>query len=234
MQQRRLRPEHTFAYNEEVGYRGKVPEQERARALRGDGCTMLEIANELGVSKSSVSLWTRDVEFVPRERRSSARKRGPHPQHLARLAEIEALDDEGIARIGFLGDHAFLVAGTALYAGEGSKADGTVVFANSDPRMVRFHCAWLRRFFVIDESRLRVAVYLHQGLDLDAAQCFWSGVTGVPVQQFGKSYRAVPDPSIRRAKHEHGCAYVRYSCIHTHRAIMGLVRALLSSTTIPG
>ncbi len=40
-------------------------EQERARALRAEGYTMPEIATELGVSKSSVSLWTRDVEFAP-------------------------------------------------------------------------------------------------------------------------------------------------------------------------
>ncbi|MBA2751432.1 MAG: hypothetical protein H0U41_04230, partial [Actinobacteria bacterium] len=48
-----------------MGYRGKVVEKERARELRGEGFTMLEIATQLGVSKSSVSLWTRDVEFRP-------------------------------------------------------------------------------------------------------------------------------------------------------------------------
>jgi hypothetical protein len=36
--------------------------------------------------------------------------------------------------------------------------------------MVRFFCAWLRRHFAIDERRLRIRVYLHQGLDLDAAE----------------------------------------------------------------
>ncbi|MGZ6927725.1 MAG: hypothetical protein ACXVJF_13480 [Acidimicrobiia bacterium] len=38
--------------------------------------------------------------------------------------------------------------------------------------MVRFFCAWLRRYFEIDESRLRVRVYLHEGLDLEAAHSF--------------------------------------------------------------
>lgn len=33
---------------------------------------------------------------------------------------------------------------------------------------------WLRRFFEIDESRLRVQLYLHQGLDLAEAVTFWS------------------------------------------------------------
>lgn len=217
-----------------MGYRGKLVEKERARALRGEGFTMLEIATQLGVSKSSVHLWTRDIEFVPRERRSTARKRGPQPEHLARLAEIEALDKEGIARLGLLNTQAFLAAGAALYAGEGAKSEGAVDFANSDAGMVGFFCAWLRTFFNIDERRMRVTVHLHQGLDLDAAQAFWSRVTDVPVKQFGKAYRAVPAEGIRHNKHAHGCVYVRYSCTRTHRAIMGLVRALLSSETVPG
>ena len=100
--------------------------------------------------------------------------------------------------------------------------------------MMRFFCAWLRRFFVIDESRLRVRVYLHEGLDLDAAQMHWSDVTRIPLTQFNKPYRAVADASIRLAKHEYGCAYVDYTCSRTHREIMGLVRALLSFEAIPG
>ncbi len=46
----------------------------------------------------------------------------------------------GRDRIGQLSDEAFLAAGTALYAGEGSKTDGMVSFANSDPRMIEFFC----------------------------------------------------------------------------------------------
>ena len=100
--------------------------------------------------------------------------------------------------------------------------------------MVAFFCAWLRRFFDIDESRLRVRVYLHQGLDLDAAEAHWSAVTGVPRSQFHAAYRAAADATIRTNKHEFGCVYVRYGCVTTHRAIMGLIRALLSSQAIPG
>jgi hypothetical protein len=92
----------------------------------------------------------------------------------------------------------------------------------------------LRRFFEIDESRLRANLYLHQGLDLAAAIAFWSALTRIPPAQFVKPCRAVPDPSIRHAKHVHGCLGVSYSCSATHRSIMGLVAALLGDTAIPG
>jgi hypothetical protein len=100
--------------------------------------------------------------------------------------------------------------------------------------MVALFCSWLRHFFPIDERRLRFRLYLHDGLDLEEALSFWSALTRIPLEQFGKPYRAVPDPSIRRAKHPRGCAYVIYNCTRTHRQIMGLVEALLSCETIPG
>jgi len=219
-----------------MGYRGKVHEQERARELRTQAWTLLEIAQELGVSKSSVSLWVRDVEFEPRPRRSAARRQKPSKSQLRKQAEIEEMMAWGRDRMGRLSEDAFLAAGTALYAGEGAKADGNVKFANSDPGMMSFFCIWLRTFFDVNESRLRLRIYLHQGLDLEAAIRFWCEVTSIPRLQVGKAYRAVPDPSIRRVKHPMGCAYVSYACSRTHRAVMGLVSALLACevANLPG
>ena len=216
-----------------MGYRGKVKQQEQARAFRAQSRTLADIAQILGVSKSSVSLWVRDVPFTPTLPLRGPHRR-PHPAHEAKLRQIEELNREGRERIGTLSDEEFLVAGVALYAGEGAKGDGTVQFANTDPAMIRFFCAWLRRFFGVDERRVRLGVYLHQGLDLEHAEAFWSKLTGVPRDQFRQAHRAVPDASIRHNKHEHGCAYVYYCCSKTHRQIMGLVRALLSTGSIPG
>ena len=110
-----------------------------------------------------------------------------------------------------------------------------LVFAEHAPGDDRGSSAsWFRTFFEIDESRLRVRVYLHDGLDLEAAERFWSDLTGVPRSQFRAPYRAKADPTMRLTKHEYGCAYVRYSCSRTHREVMGLVRALLTSGAIPG
>jgi hypothetical protein len=217
-----------------MGYRGKLVEQQQARQLRRTGLPLAEIAAHLGVAKSSVSLWVRDVEFSSLPRPPRGRRRDPNALQRRRRAEIDRLVEDGRARIGRLSEREFLVAGVALYAGEGAKRDGAVKFANSDPRMITFYCAWLRRFFEIDEARLRVRLYLHEGLDLDASVAFWSELTGIPRSQFQKPYRAVPDPSIRRAKHVHGCVSIDYSCSATHRTIMGLVRALLGGAVIPG
>lgn len=210
-----------------MGYRGKVAEQERARELRAEGWTLAAIAAELDVSKGSVRRWAADVVVPARPRRPNALAR-------AKAAEIERALQAGRATIGELDERDLLVAGTALYAGEGAKTDGSVKFANSDPRMVQLFCTWLRRFFAPDERRLRVRLYLHRGLDIDAATTFWSEVTGIPPAQFQQPYRAAPDPGIRRSKHPVDCATVIYSCSRTHRLIMGLVHGLLPLTSHSG
>jgi hypothetical protein len=217
-----------------MGYRGKLDERRRARHLRGAGLPLAEIAARLGVSKSSVSLWVRDVPFQPLPRVTRGRRRQPNALQRRKQAEIDRLVAEGQARIGRLSDREFLVAGVALYAGEGAKRDGAVKFANTDPRMIVFYCAWLRRFFEIDEARLRVRLYLHEGLDLAAAVAYWSELTGIPPSQFQKPYRAAADQSIRHTKHVHGCVSIDYSCSPTHRSIMGLISALLGDAVTPG
>ncbi|MBA2495791.1 MAG: hypothetical protein H0V33_01610 [Acidimicrobiia bacterium] len=101
--------------------------------------------------------------------------------------------------------------------------------------MLALHLRWLRRFFVIDERRLRVHLYLHAGLDLQAAIAFWSELTAIDRRQFTKPYRAVADPSRRRAKHVLGCPAVVYNCAATHRLVMGMIDGVLSPGEIlPG
>lgn len=210
-----------------MGYRGKVEARNQAVDLRLAGWTMPEIAAELGVSRGSVSLWTRDVPYVPRRPRAR-RSGGPNRLQQAKADEIAELLEWGRAEVGELSDRDLLIAGTALYAGEGSKTDGKVVFANSDPRMISLFLRWLRTFFPIDETRLRLRLCLHEGLDLAEAEAFWAALTGIPTSQFQRPYRAVADPSIRTSKHPRGCPSVIYTCSRTHRTIMGLIGALLT------
>lgn len=209
-------------------------EQDQARRLRAKGWTMPDIAKELGVSRGSVSAWTSDVAYQPRLWRRRPAARRPNALQRRKADEVAELLAEGQARIAILTDKEFLVAGAALYAGEGSKTEGEVRFTNADPRMVSFFCAWLRHFFVIDETRLRLVLYLHDGLDVDAATRFWTHITGIPAAQHRRPYRPAADPTRRHSKHEAGVAGVGYCCSRTHRSVMGLVQALLSCDAIPG
>lgn len=218
-----------------MGYRGKLAEQQRARELRAQSWTLPDIAAELGVSKSSVSLWVRDVVFTPNPRRHNHWTRdNPHPLQVAKEQEIERCMRDGTEVVGTMSDREFLLVGAALYAGEGFKTGSAVGMANTDAAILLMFVTWLRRFFEVDETRLRVRLYLHEGLDLAAAEVFWSELLGIPRGQFRKPYRAVADVTRRHNKHVHGCPAVTYSSSSQFRRAMGLVRAISSEVAFPG
>jgi hypothetical protein len=223
-----------------MGYRGKVELQNQARDLRAQGWTLTEICEQVGCSKASASLWCRDVEIdeaVLEQRRrerflagnEGARRRGPNKLQQRKAAEIAEMQAAGLAEVGALSDRDLMIAGIALYAGEGSKTPGEVRFANSDPRMIATFVRWMRRCFGVEPADMRMRLYLHEGLDLEAANRFWSELTGIPIARFRRPYRAVADPSIRRSKHPMGCPAVCVTSMRLHRRVMGLVDALLTS-----
>jgi hypothetical protein len=78
-----------------MGYRGKLGEQQQARRLRRTGLPLAEIAATLGVAKSSVSLWVRDVEFTPLPRPPRGRRRAPTPSSAASRPRSTAWSGKG-------------------------------------------------------------------------------------------------------------------------------------------
>ena len=52
----------------------KLKEKSEARRLRFLGCSLNEIQERLGIAKSSISLWVRDVELTPEQKKELSRK----------------------------------------------------------------------------------------------------------------------------------------------------------------
>jgi transcriptional regulator with XRE-family HTH domain len=211
-----------------MGNAGKWRERERARELRARSWTLQEIADELGVAKGSVSVWVRDVEFTPQPRNRGHGPPRPHPMRVAKLAEIARLERDAVDQIGTLSERELLVFGLALYLGEGAKTEKSgVALANTSPEVMVAFLRWFRRFFDVDEARLRARIYLHEGLDIAAATTYWSDLLRIPAAQFHRPYRAVSrgGPS----KHPMGCVTVRYSDASTRRRVMAMMMAVTSA-----
>ena len=126
----------------------------KARELRLQGFDYDDIVAQLHVSKSSVSLWVRDLprpvtdEEARRRRTEAARQRWLDLQPV-RDAQRAAECDAAASEIGDLTDREFLIAGAIAYWCEGSKnkpyrRNEKVVFMNSDPGLIRFFLRFLR------------------------------------------------------------------------------------------
>jgi transcriptional regulator with XRE-family HTH domain len=100
----------------------------RARELRAQGWTYNEIAAELGVSKSSISLWVRDLPREgrlsyeeSRKRNDEGRRRYWEEERPVREAARQAISDAAAAEIGRLTDREILMLGAIAYWCEGAK-----------------------------------------------------------------------------------------------------------------
>ena len=146
----------------------KTQERELARYLRREeGAAINEIARRVGASKSSVSLWVRDIE-LSEEQRQALLERNPayNRQHSGwtklaerRRAERIAYQEDGRRRARRR-DPGF-VAGCMLYWAEGAKERNQLQFSNADAAMARFFVDFLRRHFGLRDDEIRITCYLY-------------------------------------------------------------------------
>lgn len=204
--------------------RAKDDQRDAARALRAKGYTYLEIVAELGVSKSSVSLWTRDMPRVGRLSNDEIRNRnsagvsafwaeeGPR-----REARRQAVSDRAAAEIGSLTDREVIIAGSVAYWCEGAKNKpyrrfgNDVTFINSDPKLILFFLRFLT-VAGIEPERIYCRVSIHESADVAGAEQFWRQVTGLPDQQFRRPTLKRHNPkTVRKNTGDdyHGCLIVR-------------------------
>ena len=220
-----------------MSYIGKLDLKLEAQKLRGKGLSIKEIQKRLKVSRSSVSLWARDVKLTERQlkklylNKKSGALRGSivaaRNKIKAREEITEKLLQEGIKEIGVLSKRDNFIAGVALYFAEGTKGDKNVSFSNSDPLAIKFMVEWLRCFCAVPENKFRVSLYLHDNLDEKKAKQFWSDLTKIPFAQFGKSYIVKNNPlRLRKVKHIYGVARITASNVNLHRKIMGWIAGL--------
>ncbi|GAB2899673.1 hypothetical protein [Streptomyces mayteni] len=190
----------------------------RARELREAGRTYDEIVAELGVSKSSVSLWVRDLPkpATPPERlrRMSEARWEPYrrTRDLARRGVKLAAQED----IGHLSDRELFLVGVGLYWAEGSKSKSysvreRVTFVNSDPEMIKVYLAWLRLLEITSE-RLRFQLQIHETADDMAAMRFWQEIVSAGPDRFTKTTLKRHNPRTNRknmGEGYRGCLSIR-------------------------
>ncbi|MFJ8363024.1 helix-turn-helix domain-containing protein [Streptomyces sp. NPDC093984] len=177
--------------------------RERARELRKQGWTYNQIQAELGCSKSSVSLWVRDLPAPERERRTdmTPARRGARRAAEDRAAARAELTDTASNEIGPLTARELFLIGVGLYWSEGAKAKpGThrrVIFVNSDPNMIKLFLAWLDLLGVAKERR-RFSVNIHESADIAKAEAYWAGLVGIEVHDLLKTSLKRHNPRTNR------------------------------------
>ncbi|MCW8219558.1 hypothetical protein [Streptomyces griseolus] len=193
----------------------------KARELRRRGLTYDAIQVELGCSKSSISLWVRDLPKPERSRtaveqaRLAGRKRWDHELAL-RDTERQRTKADAKKEIGAMSDRDLFLVGTALYWSEGTKDKPydrreSVTFINSDPGMVEVYLAWLA-LLGFPREQLRYRLMIHETADAESAKSYWADLIGIDASAFQKTTLKKHNPKTVRKNvggDYRGCLIIR-------------------------
>lgn len=175
----------------------KREEKNLAIHLRKQGWSMNEIKNEIGVSKSSISLWVGDIELTSEQKKHLSQKgltkESIEKRRTTRLgrenARRQIIVDNAKKDIVSLSDQELKLIGIALYWGEGGKANrGSVQLSNGDPRIIKLMMQFFNRICKVPKEKFRAHIHIHPHLDIEKAESYWSSISGIPLNQFYKTY----------------------------------------------
>lgn len=224
-----------------MGYVGKIRERNLAIRLRRLGISVREIQRRLGVSKSSISLWTREVQLTELQKRRlylnirTGRLRGSiiaaENKQRRRADQEKQLYLEGKKEFGKTRRRDCFVAGVALYFAEGDKRGASLAFSNSDPRAIQFMMTWFRDFLLIPEEKFRGYLYIHDNQNSNRARNFWSQLTKIPLEQFNRTYVVQNNKNrFRKVLNSYGVFRISISDVRSLRKVRGWIAGLLGDT----
>ncbi len=220
----------------------------KAKNLRVQGKNYSDIVKELGVPKSTLSLWFKDM---------------PKPQHLffqdrlqwlsqIRILAVKAKNDQKKKNMDIIkmevdqdikawkdtnGIPFQKTILAFLYWAEGSKGKDVVTFANTNPHLAYLFITLLRNCFPIDESKLRIRLHLHDYHNEDQVKIFWSDLLKVPLSQFNQTYHKSQGVERKFRRNIGGICFIKYNSVYLQKRITqysySLAEKLVGKVNVP-
>jgi len=183
------------------------PVRSTALRLRILGKSYNEIRREIPVSKSTLSLWLRDVVLSDKAReRLDLRMRSEGSKKLIVLNKLQthkaeerarSIQSQGKRNLSTLDKKDLAFVGAVLYWAEGHKRlkvrDGrarmshTISFVNSDAEMVSVFVRFLREILDIPSEKIRLNMRLYAHINENNARAYWIRATNLSQKHFFKT-----------------------------------------------
>jgi hypothetical protein len=195
--------------------RALVHEKQKALELRRKGYSYKEIMSEVSVAKSSLSLWLKDTPLTESEKsvlkkrlnanisRGRIKAAAAHQvnrldRENKRLPEVKSIFDRHK-------DETLFQLGIGLYWAEGAKSSGTVIFTNSDEKMVNIVIQWIEKYTSYSRFNLRYRLYVHKPYAHENCEQWWSNKLNVPLATFTKTSYKPTSKGVKIRQNYKGC-----------------------------
>ncbi len=173
----------------------KLSEKRRVIELRRTGKSYSEIKKVINVSKSSLSLWLKDVILTDEQMRGLKMKkviaveRYKESMRKKRKEKLNGYYVDQIKKWIPLSKREKFIAGLFLYWGEGNKVStNTVSISNTDPAVIRFAVYWIEKCLQIPEEEIYIKLHLYNDMDIEYETEFWSKTLGIGKDRFTRPY----------------------------------------------
>lgn len=223
----------------------KSEEKQKAIKLRKAGKTYSEILSEIPVAKSTLSQWFKSVHLASPQKQRITRKRidsalrGARARHQRRMAEIEDLENKGLADVSKISARELWLIGVALYWAEGSKQyahspSTGVAFNNSDSRMLLVFLKWLRHMRV-PSTAISFELYVHETRksDVPAFKLWWARELTISRRRLDRVYFKKGNPKTKRKNTSdlyHGLIRIKVNSSSVlNRKINGWIHGIVAS-----
>lgn len=156
--------------------------------LRKKGISIVKIGMKLGIPRSTLSDWFKDVELTRKQKLKlekrrmegliKARKKAVIWHNLQKEKRLKKAREEAIKtlkQININDKRIIDLALAILYLGEGSKKNLETSLSSSDPLILNFFLTALKNIYNINIKNIRCELYLRADQDPVAIKNFWSG-----------------------------------------------------------
>lgn len=172
----------------------------KAIKLRKRGKSIPYIENKLGIPRSTLSGWLKDVRLSGIQKKILknnwrnalifARKRAVIWHNQQKEQRLKIANEQAshlLAKLNTADSNILDIALAFLYLGEGFKKSAGTGIGNSDPLILKFFISVLKISYSIAPSKVKCELHLRADQNPEKMKKFWSKTLDVPIKNFGKA-----------------------------------------------
>jgi len=214
--------------------------KEKAINFRKRGYSYGMISEKIGLSKSTLSDWLKEVPYKPnklvKKRIKGGQMKSAQFKHNQRIMDIKKMKKLAKKEIGRLTKRDLWLLGIGLYLGEGTKLQENIQIINSDPEIIKIAIKWFIKICGLKKENFTPRIHLYPDNDINKTINYWSKITNISKTQFGKTQIDTRNKKLKKKKRKlpYGTLQLEIrSCgkkelgRSLHRRIMGWIEAII-------
>lgn len=209
----------------------------QAIAVRKRGASIRDVEKQLGIPRSTLSGWFRNVELSEKKKELLkkkwagalivARKKAViwhNTKKAERIAQASFAATETLRKLDLTRNEVVELALAFLYLGEGAKKAISTSMGNSDPFILKFFVSGLQKVYQVPLVDIKCELHLRADQNSKILKKYWSKALGIPLVNFGASVVDVRTKGTTTYPHYKGVCVVRCSRVAIQRKLLYIAK----------